>query len=402
MTTFRKQLFSALASGALLLNIVTPVAATTDITITGNAADSTNTSTVNLDSAKTVVQSNTAVVTNTVNSTASTGGNDANYNTGGDTTIWTGNATTDVSITNELNKNQVSLDCCTPGDVTVNIQGNGYNSDNTATFSKSDATEVFQNNDAVVTNTVDALAKTGYNDANYNTGGSVLVKTGGASSMVDINTTANENVAAVTGGTGGTGDISMTVMNNGALSDNSIVVNLERAATVVQDNMAVVSNTVDANAKTGGNDANWNTGGDIAIVTGNALTDVTIGNLLNFNAADLDCGCLLGDVSAKIAGNGFEADSAIAANLGEDLQVFQGDGEGGGNQAILSNYLDGLAKTGYNTDGWNTGDPGADPVILTGSATSHQDITNAANMNVYGGNFGLEFGWDLGWLSSIL
>lgn len=403
MTQFRKKFFSALASGALLLNVVTPVAAESTLQITGNGANSTSNVNVELEQQTTVVQSNSAVVTNNIDADAKTGGNTADYNTGGDVTIWTGDADTDVSVANLLNKNVATVDCCDLGDFDVLISENGAESDNQIDLTVNEeegGTEVFQENLAVVTNNVDADAKTGGNSTGWNTGGDVAIRTGTADTSVEVLTAANANFATIGGEEEGGGELSMRIIGNGAYSDNSIAVELEHQLTVVQENLAVVTNNIDADAKTGYNDADYNTGGDTTILTGDADTDVTVDNWLNFNAADVNCFCLFSDLLAKIDGNGYESDNQIDADLDDVLEVFQG-GEGPGNDAVLTNNVDGDSKTGYNGTDWNTGDPDGDPIVLTGNADSVTDVYNAANMNVYG-DFGLEFDWDFGWLGSML
>ena len=110
MTNFKKQVFSVITAGVMIANIATPALAETTIQITGNGADSSNWSTVAQTNTTTVSQNNSANVTNNVNADAKTGGNDANFNTGGDVQVITGNATTDVDVTNALNTNPANVD----------------------------------------------------------------------------------------------------------------------------------------------------------------------------------------------------------------------------------------------------------------------------------------------------
>ncbi|OGG01814.1 hypothetical protein A2Z33_00965 [Candidatus Gottesmanbacteria bacterium RBG_16_52_11] len=405
MKKIQKQIFSAIASGALILNLATPVAAGTTLQISGNGAYSDSDVDIEMEQETTVVQSNSAQVVNNIDADAKTGENDANYNTGGDVTIWTGDAYSDVTVSNLLNKNVATVECCDLGDFDVLIEGNGAYSENDVEIKAEDddnKIEVFQENEAGVENNVDADAKTGGNDAEYNTGGAVVVKTGSADAIVDVSTTANANIAIV-GGEGGDSEMSLRIIGNGAYSDSDIEVELEREITLVQENRAEVLNNIDADAKTGYNDANWNTGGDMAILTGDAYTDVTVDNLLNFNAADVNCFCLFSDIFAKIDGNGYETENEIKVELEDELEVFQGE-EGAGNQAAVENNVDGDSKTGKNDLEWNTGDTEGDPFVHTGSADSFIDVFNAANMNVYG-DFSWpewEFDWDMGWLSMWL
>ena len=85
-----------------------------DLLIKDNGKNSDNSIKVNDNNGVTVFQDNTAIVTNNVDSDASTGKNDANGNTGGDVTVTTGNATSDVNVNNDVNFNAASVGCdCT-------------------------------------------------------------------------------------------------------------------------------------------------------------------------------------------------------------------------------------------------------------------------------------------------
>lgn len=380
MTNFKKQVFSVVTAGVMVANIATPALAETTIQITGNGADSSNWSTVAQTNTTTVSQNNSANVTNNVNADAKTGGNDANFNTGGDVQVNTGNATTDVDVTNALNSNSANVDCCGNGNTEVEISGNGAKSENGVALVNTNATTVAQNNDANVRNNIDTNAKTGGNEAGSNTGGDVTIKTGNAKAGATVVTTANSNSAHVGGGHGLTNPSAKFVISgNGAESKNSIVAGLTNATTVAQNNDAHINNDVDADAKTGDNDANFNTGGDVTIDTGDATTDVNVANAVNFNHADVDCGCLL-DLTAKVAGNGANSDNIIELGLA-NFQVVGQD-----NEACLFNEVDGDAKTGYNDANSNTGevDHASDPAVVTGNATSNTDVENSGNVNTVG------------------
>ncbi|OGG23646.1 hypothetical protein A3A79_00360 [Candidatus Gottesmanbacteria bacterium RIFCSPLOWO2_01_FULL_43_11b] len=384
MNKLYKQFVSVLATGSLLLSVVAPVSATT-LEISGNGSSSDNDITFDVDQTTSVTQTNDADVYNNIDAEAKTGGNDANDNTGGDVSIETGDATTEVKAATTVNSNSASVDCCATQDVDVLISGNGSDSDNTVDLdinqdSKS-GTYVKQTNTADVTNEVDADAKTGWNDAEDNTGGDVSIETGDAETSVTLSTTANANWAQV--GDGGQGSaVSLKILGNGTHSDNDIDLDLDSLISVIQSNDADVYNDVDANAKTGGNDANDNTGGDVSIETGDAETTVEVDNMVNFNWADVDCGCLF-DVLGKIAGNGSDSDNTITADLYPELFVDQDNtalGSGG-----LNNDIDADAKTGHNDAEDNTGSvEGGDPSIETGDAESTVEVSNAGNSNVFG------------------
>lgn len=399
MIITKAKVVSAIATGTLVLNMfATSAFAATDIEISGNGSFSDNKAKINKSVNTTVVQSNSAYVSNNVSSKASTGGNQANDNTGGDVAIATGNATSRTDLTTKVNLNHAEVNNCDcEGDAEILISGNGSESDNKVKLNSQNNTSLFQDNTAKIKNNVDADAKTGHNDANRNTGGDVTVVTGNANTEVDILNKANANVAEVgsNGNGGSAGTVDARITGNGSFSDNKIKLNLDRSVTLVQDNKAKISNWVDANAKTGHNEAKDNTAGDVVIDTGNATARVDIDNLANFNAADIDCGCVT-DVNAKISGNGFESDSKIKAHLNDNVNLYQD------NKAKLKNWVDTNAKTGKNEANRNTGavEAVSDPFILTGHALSEDSVTNAANVNLASsgegsGNHGVEFDFDL-------
>jgi len=410
-----KRIAAVAATSAMLLStFATTAFASTELVISGNGASSDNTTSVTTTHTNTVVQSNDATVHNDVNSNASTGGNTANDNTGGDTTVVTGNArsTTDVSNAVNLNKADVNNCNCPGGDTSVTISGNGASSRSDANLSQNSDTAVFQDNNAHVTNNVDATAKTGYNDANRNTGGDTTIYTGNAVTEVGVSTKANANVAQVGGNGAGSGSSSVNALitGNGAYSHNSVDLVKDHSITLVQDNYADVRNDVDAKAKTGNNKASDNTGGGTTIDTGMAATYVDVDTMANFNAAEVGCDCLV-DTLAKVHGNGYDSDNNLRASLGDDLSVFQGGQEGAGNSAYLDNYVDGNAGSGYNDAKRNTasGDP-SDPLILTGHSVSETGVSNKANVNVYGdgahlslpGGTVLDFDFSLGSIWNLM
>ena len=331
-------------------------------------------------------------------SSASTGGNDANQNTGGDTAIRTGDADTSVAVVNDLNLNQATVDCCEAQETEVLIQGNGAYSDNTVELENIRDISVYQTNVADVSNDVDAQASTGKNDANQNTGGEVLITTGDASTDVEVSTAANANWAQVGWGSSDPSSLSARIIGNGAYSDSLIDLDNIVTTALVQTNTADISNDVDASAKTGYNDANQNTNGDVLILTGNAEASVEVDNLVNFNWASIDCGCLT-DLSAKISGNGAYADSVIEAELEDVREVFQTS------VADLYNDVDAKAKTGKNDANQNTGKTeGIDPVtIWTGDSDSSTTVENTGNANTFGGSlpewsdFDFSFNLSLDW-----
>jgi hypothetical protein len=389
MTNFKKQIFSVVTAGVMVANIATPAFATT-IEISGNGAGADSNVAVQNTNTTTVSQNNTANVTNTVKTNADTGDNKANYNTGGNVGIQTGDAKVNATVANDLNKNIANVDCCGASNTEVKISGNGAKSNNGVGLTNVNATTVAQNNTANVDNNVDVDAETGDNKAGLNTGGDVVIKTGNAKVNVDVSTLANVNSAQVGGGMSATPtpQASFTIVGNGAGSDNEILASMTNATSVAQNNNADIDNEVDVDAETGDNDANFNTGGDVVILTGNSDVEVGVDNSVNFNFADVDCGCEF-DVTAKIAGNGADTDhkwwdkddNYIGLNLANVQAVGQNNG------AYLDNNVDvDDAETGDNEAGYNTGsvDHETDPAIVTGNAKSSTSVSNSGNVNSVG------------------
>ena len=390
MTKLQRIIASAVASGSLLASAALPLMAQTTIVISGNGAGSDNYATVGQTSVTTINQSNEANVTNNVEAEAETGENDANFNTGGDVTISTGAATATAVVTNELNSNAAEVECCPTGPVDVEISGNGAFSDNQVQLVLTNVTTLNQGNKANVYNDVEVEAETGENDANLNTGGDVTIMTGKAKASAVVSTHANENWASIAPalGSGGSSSVSLKILDNGAGSSNWIQAALSKVTTLNQTNYAYVKNEVEAEAESGENEANFNTGGDVLIDTGDAEVGVVVDNDVNFNWAALDCGCAWG-LFAKIEGNGADPehqengpDNGILASL-TSVQT-----AGQGNQAKLYNELDDEeleADTGDNEAKLNTGEGEGDPSILTGDATVTVGVSNSGNVNQIGG-----------------
>lgn len=419
MNKLQKKAASAIAVGALLVNSVLPVFAGTTIVISGNGADSYNKAEVEQNQTTVVNQSNEANIQNNVNASANSGKNDANRNTGGSVSVDTGNASTSVGVANSVNTNEASVACC-QGDVDVLISGNGADSKNKVELelnqkehrrSPQPGTYISQENEANIKNYVDADSNTGKNDANRNTNGDVSVTTGKATTSVGILNQGNANSATVSGGQGGA-MLSARILDNGADTHNKIDLDYSHITSLDQSNESSVRNHVDADADSGKNDANRNTGGTVSVDTGDAMTTVEVGNTLNFNWADVDCGCLL-DVLAKIAGNGDDSKNKIELELADELYVNQ-ENECGGNdhhyfprlkelllrrwhreKPCLDNDVYADADTGKNDANRNTeGDHASDPSIDTGNATTDVIIDNAGNSNVFGQS-APEWDWEL-------
>ncbi len=377
MTKFKKQLLSVVAAGSLLASPLSVFAQTT-LVISGNGSDSENEVRVSQENTTSVIQDNVAQINNYVSADANTGDNKAEDNTGGEVGIKTGDAKTKVTVDTAVNTNAASVDCCgTNGSTTVEISGNGTGSENEAKLKQENAITVWQTNVADVQNKVKADATTGDNKAEDNTGGDVSIETGDAKSIVGVSTTANVNQAMIGGSDSGR-SVSLLISGNGSDSENEIKLGLLDALIVGQENVAMVDNHVYADADTGDNEAEDNTGGEVSIETGDAKVDISVDNMVNFNAADVDCGCMQ-DVLAKVTGNGTDSENEIKAYLDSELEAYQV------NTALLDNHVDGDADTGDNeVEDSTAGVDPSDPSVETGDADSIIEVSNSGNSNSYG------------------
>lgn len=387
----------------MLFNTALPAFAVT-LEISGNGPDSDNTTYLDVTNSTYVSQSNNANIDNDIDATASTGGNEVEKSTGGDVSVETGDAKTDVTVVNSVNSNQASVEGCgtCAADVEVLISGNGPDSDNKVDLDvnseEKSGVALFQDNHANIDNDVDASSSTGKNEVEKATGGDVEVDTGDATTTVTVATSANAN-SAVLGGEGeGGGLVSLKILGNGPDTDNDIYLDLDRSVYLAQDNNAHVDNDVEAESKTGKNEVEESTGGAASITTGDAKATVEVDNMVNFNWADVDCDGCLWDVTGKIAGNGPDTDNKIKADLADELAVFQDNCgmpkldspftflfEGFGKKCGVDNDVEALAKTGYNEMEEVTGGVlGGDPSVDTGDAAITVEVGNSGNANVYG------------------
>jgi hypothetical protein len=385
----------------LFLSAFSPaVFAYTATEISGNGTDSTNTAVVTKDQSVVVVQDNFAHIENRINANTSTGENRANDNTGGDVTVNTGSATSNVNVENKVNANIAQVEECDGCEnaIEATISGNGSYSDNTAIINSFTDTAVYQDNFACIDNDVNANPSTGENEADRNTGGAVNVTTGPATANVNVSNQANANLAEIgdDGPSSDAGWVAARIVNNGSNSDNFVNVNLDRFALITQDNFARIDNRINANPSTGNNSANDNTDGDVAIRTGSATSNVNVDNRANFNYADIEC-CGT-DHLTEVEGNGSDSSNNAIFTRFDDLAVFQ-NGANLVGSAQVNNFNNGLnsifgggtflesqinanAETGNNWTKRNTNED-CDPYVLTGPATSNANVSNLGGVNIF-------------------
>jgi hypothetical protein len=303
----------------------------------GNGSGSTNSNNVNVTNTDNTFQSNDATVGNTLVLDANSGNNAASYNANGDSSINTGDANVSANALTFANNNiagnvvygvvniygdlvgdivfpeEAMGGCCLAGSVDASNSGNGANSTNSNNINNNLADTTVQSNDAIIQNDLILDATTGDNQTTGNTGGTSAIATGDSYIDGSVLNVANSNinggewwlvlvneagnwVGQIVGAPGsnfaGSSGTQFSVnpngvitanTGNGANSTNENSVNQDSSTTTTQTNTAVINNTLDLSANTGGNSASYNTGGDSAVQTGDATIIANIVNFVNNN-----------------------------------------------------------------------------------------------------------------------
>lgn len=200
----------------------------------------------------------------------------------------------------------------------VEVIGNGAESNNTANVAINRTVTLQQENTASIQNKVTADANTGNNEANQNTGGDVAVDTGDAMVKVSLGNSANNNKSSVC--CADQLSLAAKISGNGADSDNRLNLNLSNEKNVYEVNELNIDNDIEADAKTGDNEANGNTSGDVNISTGDALIEIVLVNSGNNNQAKIDC-CEAGEEELPPLPGTVPAIPAAAAPAGKTLPV---------------------------------------------------------------------------------
>lgn len=259
----------------------------------GNGDSSDNKAKVTSENNTGLFQNNAAVFNNDVNVKSNTGKNDANSNTGGDVTVYTGDALVGTAISNSANENRAMVGrragSAGAGDVTIGNSGNGVDSYNKATGVFENTTTALQNNTALISNLVSTETNTGKNNANRNTGGEVMIDTGRSTVVALLDTRANFNAASLDNcGCVGLGDVTVKNVGNGDSAYSTTKLDRSNTTEAFQNNASDILNMGEFYDNTGKNHASSNTGAhgynsDPAIYTGNAVVDVSAETAANEN-----------------------------------------------------------------------------------------------------------------------
>ena len=193
--TIKSKIAAGFASAALFANLAIPAFASTDVEVSGNGAKSDNEVKVENTNTVDLKQTNNLNVVLNITSKANTGGNKASGNTGGNTNITTGDATTETTVAVAGGDNKATVPSCgCESEDAVKVSGNGKKSDNKVTLKNKKSLKADQKGDANVVGTLDSKAKTGKNKAKNNTDGDVEVKTGDSVSTTEVGVVAGSNV----------------------------------------------------------------------------------------------------------------------------------------------------------------------------------------------------------------
>jgi hypothetical protein len=319
---------------------------------TGNGADSTNTANTTSTANNVETINNNGDIVNNINLTANSGNNKADYNTGGDSSITTGDANVVTNVINTLNT-------IVDGAInTVNIFGNLV--------------------------------------------GNIVLPQAASAATVSTSCT-----------TGGSGGVVAANTGNGTGTTNTTNASSTTNNTTNQTNNANVTNNLNLNGTTGNNDTNFNTGGQNAIDTGQVTIASTTNNVANMNVINGNCGQPVnlvfindpnGNWQGQILGLApgtfvYAPDGniyCVGAN-GELLAVNSGNGAGSTNTAnassttnnttnqnntgSITNNINIDANTGGNTADYNTN---GSSKIKTGNANIYTNVVNLINSSFAG------------------
>jgi len=182
-----KKFITGFVSGSLLLAGVLPAAAVT-VEVTDNGAKSDNYVSVHESCNQTVEQKNKTNVGVSLSLSGNSGKNKANGNTGGSTTITTGDVTNTavVTVTGGNNEADVVDCCCNESEDSITVSGNGYKTDNTVRLSSRKSKSEKQKSKTRVQVEADLKGNSGKNKAKHNTDGDVEVDTGHVENTAEV------------------------------------------------------------------------------------------------------------------------------------------------------------------------------------------------------------------------
>lgn len=252
-------------------------------------------------------------------------------------------------------------------EVTVEIDGNGTSSQNSANVNITQTNTINSTNQANIQNDVNSQANTGGNSASNNTSGDTTIQTGDTNQNVSISNQANSSTINTSGCGGCTGqDINVQVSGNGSDSENSTNVDVKNETTINATNNANITNTVYVGANTGNNSAQ-NNNGDVSISTGNIVIHGSIENKANKTEIIIDP--TNGTITVINSSNGTNSVNVIDISILNKLNITKID------EATINNLVEIFANTGDNYAGGNNGSV----LIQTGDIDIEFGIINEVN-----------------------
>jgi hypothetical protein len=191
-----KKLSASVAAAAMTAAFFAPSVMAADLEISGNGYASKNTIQVYEKCVTKLSQSNTTVANTFVKASAETGDNSVSKNTGGDSDLVTGDATTMVGVKVMGGDNYAEAPSCCDckDDSDVLISGNGAKSKNSVKQSSFNMTLLSQKSKTLANTKVFAGSDTGGNKVDKNTGGSSSLKTGDAFTSVKVKVFGGSNL----------------------------------------------------------------------------------------------------------------------------------------------------------------------------------------------------------------
>lgn len=233
-----------------------------------------------------VSNSNVATINNVVNTTATSGGNVIEENTGA-VSLDTGDASNSILVDNgdTANANSTTIELGM-GDVLVSASNDttGADSVNQTDAILTVAVASDNVNELVVANNVDAASYTGGNVIEDNGGGATEVTTGDASADVAVVNEVNTNITNVTLNPSAT--VEATNSSTGADSVNGSAAIVDSTIAVSNTNNADIVNNIDVVSSSGGNEVTENTGG-ATVDTGSASLTFGAENNGNTNITNI-------------------------------------------------------------------------------------------------------------------
>lgn len=167
------------------------------------------------------------------------------------------------------------------------------------------------------------------------------------------------------------------ISGNGAGSHNAVIESQTTTTSVVQDNKADIKYEIEAELETGENTANFNSGGDILILTGKAYSDLNLSTAANLNEVVVEDTTMVGPNSANILNNGANSINDVASTYVRATEIFQE------NEAEVEHEVEVELETGENAADFNTGNPanGDSIIIMSGNAGSQINMWTLLNAN---------------------